>query len=223
MTKGSPSRSRRRRAARATELLEVAYGSPTHRNKTDPLDELVFIVLSQMTTGPSYERVYERLKGAFPSWEPLLSLPVPRLAELIEDAGLSQTKAPRLIAIMKTLQRDFGDVTLDPIKSLDDAAAEAYLVGLPGVGTKTAKCVLMYSMSRMVLPVDTHVFRVASRLNLTDASTPATSHGDLEDAVEPKHRYSFHVNALAHGREKCLARAPRCERCPLRRLCGLSR
>jgi endonuclease III len=211
---------RRRRAKRATDLLERRYGSPRHGNKDDPLDELVYIILSQMTTGPSYGRVYRRLREACPVWEDAAKMPLPRLKALIKDAGLSHQKAPRLKAILERIQQDFGRMSLEGLAEMTDVEAESYLTSLPGVGTKTAKCVLMYSLGRQVLPIDTHVFRVGVRLGLLDEQTPATrAHSALEAVVSPQDRYSFHVNALAHGRQTCLARFPRCDVCPTRRLC----
>jgi len=100
--------------------------------------------------------------------------------------------------------------------------AEAYLTSLPGVGIKTAKCVLMYSLGREVLPVDTHVLRVATRLDLVNPDTTRSqAHRLLEAEIPPKDRYAFHVNALAHGRAVCKAREPDCPSCPLKAECPL--
>jgi endonuclease III len=196
------------------------YGSPDHNNKKDPLDELVFIILSQMTTFPSFERVYSRLRQAAPRWDDVLDMPLRTLKRIIKDAGLSNQKAPRLKAIFARLKEDFGSVTLDPLREMKTRDAENYLVTLPGVQRKTAKCVLMYSLQRAVLPVDTHVLRVSRRLGLTTASTICdTAHTSIESVVSPRYRYDFHVNAISHGRAVCLAKAPRCERCVLNRIC----
>jgi endonuclease III len=200
--------------------LRSAYGSPHHNNKTDPLDELVFILLSQMTTGPSFCRVYDRLKTAYPSWDQVAALPLKRLKAAIKDAGLSGQKAPRIKAILRKLVACFGSASLDALQAMTNSEAEAFLTSFPGIGTKTAKCILMYSLGREVLPVDTHVWRVAHRLGLIDASIPYTRvHDALERVVPPPLRYSIHVNAVAHGRKVCLALRPRCDACPLRRLC----
>jgi endonuclease III len=210
----------RRRARRAARILEAQYSSPRHGNKDDPLDELVFIVLSQMTTGPSFNRVYDRLKASYPSWEPLLTMPVRSFKRLIKDAGLSGQKAPRLQTIFRRLKDDFGAVTLDPLSGMTDTEAESYLTALPGIGTKTAKCILMYSLSRQVLPVDTHVWRVSRRLGLVSDTVPYPRvHKVLEAVVAPADRYSLHVNCVAHGRELCLALRPRCTACPLLSMC----
>jgi endonuclease III len=211
---------RRRRAARVVEKLQAAYGTPDLQNKADPLDELVFIILSQMTTQPSYYRVYDRLRAACATWEDLLAMPAPRLRVLIRDAGLSQQKAPRLRSIMRRLRHDFGRATLEPLALMGTRSAEAYLTSLPGVGVKTAKCVLLFSLGREVLPVDTHVARVGRRLGLVDESvTGSQIHGALEAVVAPGDRHGFHLTAIAHGRAVCLPLRPRCATCLLRRLC----
>lgn len=205
-------------------MLKERYGSPRLNNKDDPLDELFFIILSQMTTGPSYERVFDRLKQEIPDWRHLSEIPAGRVASVISDAGLSNQKAPRMLAIARKLKADFGEVILDPIKNMDDEAAERYLTSLPGVGVKTAKCVLMFSLARKVLPVDTHVARVAKRLELIAADTPsARLHRDLESVVSPDLRFDFHVNSLALGRDSCRAAHPRCLSCCLSTICPSAR
>lgn len=211
----------RRRVHLATAFLHEAYGSPRHDNKDDPLDELVFIVLSQMTTRQSYGRVYDRLKAEYPSWEAVLELPIDELKAAIKDAGLINQKAPRIKAILAKLGEDFGHVTLDPLREMDDEEAERYLTSLPGVGLKTAKCVLaLSSLGREVLPVDTHVWRVSKRLGLVGEDVPYTRvHGALEAVIPPEDRYSYHVNNLTHGKVTCIALRPRCHRCPLNELC----
>jgi len=210
----------RAKAHRVVALLAALYASPRHDNKDDPLDELVFIVLSQMTTHWSFRRVYDRLKERYPSWKRVLEAGPRALMVVIGDAGLSRQKAPRIIEILRRLRTDFGRISLDAVRAMNDDAALRYLTSLPGVGAKTAKCVLMYSCGRSVLPVDTHVRRVASRLGLLPHGTP-TSQVDaaLERAVAPADRYAFHVNAIAHGRALCIAGEPRCHACPLTRIC----
>lgn len=203
-----------------TRRLSSLYGSPRLNNKDDPLDELVFIILSQMTTGPSYERVFEKLRAAVNGWHDLDRITEDQLRALIGDAGLSNQKAPRIAAIARRLRSDFGDVTLRPLAEMADVEAEAYLTSLPGVGVKTANCVLMYSLGREVLPIDTHVGRVARRLGLLPTGTSlGRQHGKLEAVVRPADRYHFHVNVLVHGRAVCTALRPRCICCVLADVC----
>lgn len=177
-----------------------------------------------MTTGPSFERVFDRLRARVSSWENLGEMPLLELSDIIADAGLVNQRAPRFIQIARRLKRDFGQVTLAPLADYPDEEAEDYLTSLPGVGTKTAKCVMMYAMGRDVLPVDTHVSRVAQRLGLLTSGTPVTRwHGELEAVVRRKYRYDFHVNAVAHGREVCRAHTPKCSECRVSSLCPTGR
>jgi endonuclease III len=204
------------------KLLDQHYGSPNHDNKPDPLDELIFIILSQMTTHQSFGRVYDRLRARFATWDQVLSVPISRLRLLINDAGLSRQKAPRIRAIIARVIDDFGAPTLLPLATMPSGQAELYLCTLPGVGVKTAKCVLMYSLRRRVLPVDTHVWRVAKRLGLLRADARYDDvHDELERVVPPVARYSLHVNSLVLGRLVCTAKRPRCEACPIRLLCAM--
>lgn len=219
-TASAPSRALRRKGARVAERLREAHGSPRHGNKDDPLDELVYILLSQMTTAPSFGRVYDRLKGAVGSWDAVLEMPLSELCALIEDGGLSKQKAPRIKEILGRLAKESRPVSLDHLRRLPDSECERFLTALPGVGLKTAKCVMMYALGREVLPVDTHVSRVARRLGLLAADVPYPRvHDALEAVVPAKDRYDFHVNAVAHGRAVCLDRYPRCRECCLRRSC----
>ncbi|MGH9895345.1 MAG: endonuclease III domain-containing protein [bacterium] len=188
------------------------------------MDEVVFIILSQMTTHHSCNRVFERLKHAVPRWDNVLDMSVSELERLIHDAGLSNQKAPRISGILEKINVDFGSVTLEPLGRMSDATAERYLLGLPGVGVKSARCVLMYSLGRAVLPADTHVWRVARRLGLVaDTVTYPRLHDVLHRIVRPADRYRFHVNAIPLGRKVCIAKRPRCSTCPLMWLCPTGR
>lgn len=203
--------------------MKARYRSPSLNNKTDPLDELVFIILSQMTTSPSYERVYDRLKSAIPDWQLLIETPIAELSSLIADAGLSGQRAHRLKLIAMRLTQDFGKVSLAELVHFDDATAQRYLTSLPGVGVKTAKCVMMYSLGRQVLPVDTHTARVAIRLGLVPHRSQTAIDGELAVVVPPPLRFDFHVNAVALGRDLCRAARPTCAKCVLATLCPVGR
>jgi DNA (cytosine-5)-methyltransferase 1 len=206
------------------ELLHKEYGSPNLDNKSDPLDELIFIILSLMTTGPSYSRVYDRLKEDYSDWSQLLHITPRQLANKIQDAGLSRQKAPRILSILKKIEKDFGVVSLLPLQKMPDRLVEEYLTSLPGVGLKAAKCVMMYSLGRKVLPVDTHVDRVSRRVGIILKDLPITRvHEEMEKAVNPNDRYRYHVNLVMHGRRVCYAKRPHCERCVLISMCNYGR
>lgn len=203
-----------------TEKLESIYKSPCHGNKSNPLDELIYIILSIQTTSPSYQRVYKKLKSHVGSWKNIQAIKLTTLKSIIKDAGLSNQKAPRIKQIINRLISDFGKPSLNDLKDFPDDEIEKYLMSLPGVGIKTAKCVMMYSFSREVLPVDTHIMRVSKRLGLVHQDTRYSKiHEQLENIVSPGNRYSFHVNVLAHGQTICSAKDPKCIECCIRRTC----
>lgn len=193
------------------------YQSLPLGNKPDPLDELFFIIMTTMTQHGPME-VFDALKRAFPSWDGLLRRGAEaNLREVIAVCGLVNQKAPQILGIAQRLKDDFGRVTLDPLREIPDEEAEAYLLSLPRVGKKVARCVMMYSLGRDVLPVDAHVLRVSKRIGLLpERVTWAKAHDAIHERVAPEHRYQFHVGLVVHGREVCTYRNPRCSECVLR-------
>ena len=200
--------------------LREVYGSPDLGNYEDPLDELFFILLSQRTTGPSYERVFVRFREWVSDWETLPKRTVRQVAKVIGPAGLGRQKAKHVVEIANVLCAEFGRVTLEPLVEKSDAEVQAFLASLPGVGVKTAKCVMLFSMGRNVLPVDSHVARIAERVGLVDRFASKTrTHEVLEAVVPSELRLDFHVSGVAHGRALCRERNPKCEECPIRHIC----
>jgi endonuclease III len=192
-------------------------GSLPLGNKPDPLDELIFIILTTMTQyGPM--TVFDALKRRFPSWDGLVRRGAEaNLREVIAVCGLVNQKAPQIILIAEKLKVDFGSVTLAPLHAMPDADAEAYLLSLPRVGKKVARCVMMYSLQRDVLPVDAHVLRVGKRVGLLpDGISWAKAHDVIHDVVPPEARFDLHVGLVQHGREVCTFRNPKCGDCVLR-------
>ncbi len=200
-------------------LLAQHYRNPRHGNKRQPLDELVYIILSTRTAEAVFRGIYRSLKKAFPSWNEINGNRVGEFHRILAPGGLSSLKAYQLLGIFSALRREFGRATLAPLSAMPDGDAERFLMSLPGVGKKVAKCVLMYSLDRQVLPVDVHTHRVAMRLGLQAKRRPDTSQDLIEAQVPPRLRYGFHVNAVAHGRSVCLPRKPMCGVCVLRPYC----
>ena len=209
--------------ARICAVLRRAYGSPRHGNKRNPLDELIYIILSTRTRDRSFRTSYARLKTRFRSWNRLDQRSAGVLERLLVPGGLGRLKTKQVIGILKYLRTAFGRATLASLAEMKTDRAEEILTMLPGVGRKVAKCVLMYSLRRKVLPVDVHVHRVAKRLGFHVKKRPDTSQDLIEHAVPPNLRYSFHVNAIAHGRAICLPRGPRCGICPISKWCAYYR
>jgi len=196
-----------------------------HAAALPPVDELVLTMLSQSTTDVNSWRGYRALRERFPSWDAVADAPEEEIELVIRACGLSRQKAPRIKAILRSLRDEHGAVTLDFLADLPPDEALACLMSFHGVGRKTASCVLLFSLGMPVMPVDTHILRIAKRLGLIPLDATADQAHDLLEALLPEEAYyAFHVNAIAHGRQTCTARAPACPRCPLLELCpfGLS-
>jgi endonuclease III len=183
------------------------------------VDELVLTVLSQNTSDRNRDVAHSRLRERFASWDEVRDAPVEELEEAIRPGGLAPTKAVRIQRILQAL-----DDGLDWLEDAPVEEARAYLESLPGVGRKTAACVLLFSFGRPEVPVDTHVYRVASRLGLIrPGASFDEAHDQLLRLTDPEDAYEIHVLLIRHGRRTCTARAPRCPECPLLRMCPYGR
>ena len=208
-------------AKRIAEKLKALYGASDLGHFEDPVDKLFFILLSQRSAGSTYERVFSSFKEWAFDWDAIVHRNAADVVDAVARAGLGPRKSGYVLAIADLLHRKFGRVTLEPLKARPDAEVLDFLTALPGVGLKTAKCVMMFNMDREVLPVDAHVARVAGRIGLMDPSASGSRTAEVLEAVIPRGwRREFHVNALAHGQALCAARNPKCGECPLSRSCA---
>ncbi len=205
---------------RATEVLcrlEQEYGRPDWHVSRPPLDELVITILSQHTSDANCERAFASLRAEFPTWEDVAEADESDIANAIRSGGLADVKAPRIKSVIKDV---LAGNLLDDLTVLPLDEAKRQLQALPGVGPKTAACVLLFACQRPALPVDTHVFRVSRRVGLIDDKIDANrAHEQLESMLAPEDIYSFHLNVIKHGRRVCRARIPRCDICALADLC----
>jgi len=202
------------------KLLEQEYGPLEWQPENSPIDVLVGTILSQNTSDVNSGRAFGSLKATFDSWEPVASAPVEHIAQAIKSGGLSRIKAVRIKQILNKIEEERGSLSLDFLNSMDMLEAKDYLMNLPGVGQKTASCVLLFSLGKPALPVDTHVFRVARRLGLINSNVSVEkAHALLQEQITPSKVYQFHLHMIEHGRRVCHARQPRCHECVLRSGC----
>jgi endonuclease-3 len=200
--------------------LERAYGRRPWRTWGPPLDELIATVLSQNTTDTNSGLAMERLRRAMPDWDKVAGASLAKIAAAIRPAGLHRQKARHIRAVLRRIRRERGQATLDYLRRRPTEMVREYLRSLPGVGPKTAACVLLFSLRRPVLPVDTHVHRVSRRLGLLSERTSAEQAHRLLGASVPAARvYAFHVLLIEHGRKVCRARRPDCPACVLADRC----
>jgi endonuclease-3 len=207
----------RRRLHAIRDRLRRAYGRPRLRPHERPVDELILTVLSQNTNDRNRDVAYLRLTERFPSWEAVRRAPEDEVEEAIRPGGISRVKAGRIKAILEDLDGD--DLSWLATASIETGRDR--LVELPGIGRKTAACVLLFSYGLPDVPVDTHVYRVGWRLGLWAEKSPLESAHDALTALaeDGDDAYEIHTNLLRHGRRICTARAPLCEECPLLTLC----
>jgi len=201
-------------------LLRQAYGPREWKAGRDPLSTLIATVLSQNTSDANSHRAFSSLTAAFPTWEDVAEAEDTEIVRAIRIGGLGETKAARIKSILQQIKESRGSLDLRFLKELRPADAKEWLKGLPGVGPKTAGCVLLFSLGQPVLPVDTHILRVSRRLGLIDSRVNAEkAHDVLEDIIPPGQIYEFHLQMIEHGRKVCLSQRPRCRICPLQPVC----
>jgi endonuclease III len=202
------------------DRLCARYGPPHPHRVLEPLDELVLTILSQNTSDRNTERAYAAMRARFPAWAQVRDADTAELERVLRPGGLAAQKAPRIQAVLAELSDGAGPPALDWAAALPPDDAMARLERLPGVGPKTASCVLLFSLGVPVMPVDTHVHRVAGRLGLIPSGMAAgPAHAELTALVPAARMLEAHLLLIAHGRTTCRARRPRCGDCPLLDLC----
>jgi len=200
--------------------LRKAYSGPSGQERGDPLDGLIQTILSQNTTSSNAAAAFAELKRRCPTWGDCLRVGVLAVRRAIRSAGLAGIRAPRIIGILRRIEAEQGRLSLDFLWRVPVREARSYLESLPGVGPKTASCVLLFDCGRPVFPVDTHVARITRRLGWVPASTsPEAIQTILEPLIPPQLRYGLHVNLIAHGRQLCRPQRPRCDLCPVLPYC----
>jgi len=210
---------------RVNRRLLKAYGKPSRSpppldNKEDPLDELIYITLTQRTHAPGSSKAYENLKRRFPEWARISESSAEYVYSAVEPSGLAPLKTKRIVRIVNDVAQREKTVSLDFLRSLSDEEAQRVLTKELRVGQKTARAVMMYSLGRDVFPADTHCLRILRRLGAIARNVKhETANRRIEDVVPPGVRYDLHVNMVHHGRAVCTSRKPKCTACVLDDIC----
>lgn len=207
------------------------YGIPREQAHGRAIAELILTVLSQSTNDRNRDVAYLALRERFEDWVSVRDAPVDAIEEAIRPGGISKVKSARikqiLIAISESehprdpaLAPEEAALSLDWLAGQPVPEARAYLTSLPGVGRKTAACVLLFALGMRDVPVDTHVSRVGARLGLVRSGAPFVElHDEMLALTPPGQELELHINLLRHGRRTCHARRPACPDCALRRMC----
>ena len=206
-----PTPAARRRANRILALLKERYPDiGTALDYQDPWQLLVVTVMSAQTTDENVNRISPVLFARFPTPADLAAANPEEVEQIIFSSGFYRQKTKSIIALSKDLEERFGGVVPDRLEEL---------VTLRGVGRKTASVVLAEAFAAPAIAVDTHVRRVAGRLDLTASKDPVKIEADLK-ALYPRKAWSgISMRFIQFGRDICEARRPRCPECELNRIC----
>ena len=205
-------------------MLRREYGDPKLAPARSLLGQLVETILSQNTTDTNSSRAFRKLRRQFPRWDDVLAARTSAVAQAIWSAGLANTKAPRIQTILRRIRNERGRLSLAHLRRMTNTGVMAYLLALPGVGPKTAACVLLFGMGRDVFPVDTHIHRLCRRLGIVSNFTSAEKTQEQMAGAIPKGRaLALHINLIRHGRRICRAQRPRCDACALAAICPSAR
>lgn len=210
----------RRRVRAIRDKLREIYGSRRNDPHGDPVHELVLTILSQNTNDNNRDVAYRRLRDRFDGWDEVRDAPTIEVIEAIRPGGLANTKGPRIQEVL----REIGpEADLDWLRQAPREEAVEYLTALPGVGRKTAACVMIFALDRPEIPVDTHVHRVGGRLGLFPMGISLeAAHDEMLAITDREDAYELHMNLIEHGRRVCRPR-PRCGECALARICPARR
>ncbi len=212
------------RVEKQYRALEKAYGLLARIPRQRPLDALVRTILSQNTTDINSNRAFDLLRRRYPSWEQVMNADARSVASAIRPGGLANIKAGRIKKTLAVIRDREGRLSLARLAKLGPGEALSYLTGLPGVGVKTACCVLLFSFGMPIMPVDTHVYRVATRVGWVPKKMKIDLvHGQLERIVPGRLILPMHLYVIMHGRRVCRPRNPKCEACPISVWCAFFR
>ncbi|NLB60534.1 MAG: endonuclease III [Lentisphaerae bacterium] len=205
---------------RILRTLRRAYGPLPVARPEPPLDVLIQTILSQNTSDLNSLRAYRSLRRQFPRWSQVAAASEAEIASAIHSGGLARIKAARIRQVLQIIHAPGGRAALRRLKKMDQAQALSWLTSLPGVGVKTASCVLLFALGLPAMPVDTHVYRLVIRLGwVAPRQSVAAVTAALEKLIPARMIRPLHLYLIEHGRRICRPQRPACDQCVLRPDC----
>ncbi len=201
------------------ERLNDHYGEKKWERWREPVGELIRTILSQNTTDKNSLQAYANLIEKYPTWDDLLEGKDEEIIEQIKFGGLANTKSKKIKNCLKEIKAREGKINLEFLADYELEKAEEYLISLDGVGPKTAACVLIFSFNFPIMPVDTHIHRLANRIGIVETKSREKTQEEINKIIPAEDIYSFHINLIEHGRKICKATKPICDECFLTDLC----
>ena len=219
-------KSHRRGKSRTAVLQEMnrrlvaEHGTPTLGNFRSPVKEIFYILLSARTTETLFQRAHRQLFAKYPNVESLANATADEVFDCIDGAGLGRKRSQQIVQLAQRLHADFGLGPARKLRVMGDTEAYDYLTSLPGIGPKSALCIMMYSLDMDVFPVDINVQRIAERVGVIPRGL---KHYQAQERL-PKYvpggcSKQLHIAMVVHGRQVCLPIHPKCDSCTIAHLC----
>lgn len=210
----------RTKTAEVHRRLAKRFGTPKWQGPEDPLESIIWTILSQNTNDLNSERAYRSLRKAFPRWELLLEAPVGGIARAIRVGGLANRKSKHIKDFLKWVKRTYGRLSLKAMHDMTPEEAVETFTRHKGIGLKTVYVTLLFACGKDVFPVDTHIYRIVRRLGIVPGKASRDQVTKLMQVLVSKGKsFALHLNLIAFGRTVCKAQKPLCWDCPLVRLC----
>ena len=204
------------------ETLEATYGRQTRYSTKSAVDQLIATTLSQRTNYADEKKAYDNLLETYGDWAGVAGASVEGIEQCIQTSRWPEIKAPRIKEMLNLILEEYGELDMQFLADMPVDEAQELLMKLPGVGFKTATFVLLFSLRRPALPVDTHVHRVSTRFGiLPEKITQAKSHKALLDMLpkDADELLNFHKLLFKHGQRVCTYSRPKCGECVVRERC----
>lgn len=177
----------------------------------DPFAILIGTILSARTKDENTTKVVKELFSKYKTPKSLATAKVKDVEKIIKPIGFYRVKSKRIIDVAKIIHSKYGDMVPD---NLD------MLVGLPGVGRKTANCVLVYAFEKPAIPVDIHVHRISNRLGLVKTKTPEETEFELMRKIPQKYWLQINDTFVMYGQNICKPVSPMCHVCKIKKFCN---
>ena len=195
------------------ELLREEY-SLTLFSRQKPFHVLISTILSQRTKDENTIKASKKLFSKFPTTRKIANANLTEIKNLIKESGFYNVKATRIKEVSRILLDKYGGNVPSELNEL---------LKLPGVGRKTANCVLVYGFNIPAIPADTHVHRISNRLGIVKTKTPEQTERELMKKVQRKYWININELFVKHGQTICNSIKPKCDECVISKLCDFEK
>jgi len=189
---------------RMTALKEL------HESETGPFSILIGTILSARTKDETTTKIVKALFSKYKNPKELANAKIKDVEKVIKSIGFYHVKSKRIIEVAKIIHTKYKGKVPDDLDTL---------VALPGVGRKTANCVLVYAYDKPAIPVDIHVHRISNRLGLVDTKNPEETEQELMKKIQKKYWLDINDTFVMFGQNICKPISPMCDVCKIKKIC----